>query len=227
MMTRLIADERAIASPTAAGGAGAPARWRGAVALLTGAALLALPGCGDWRLFSSRSSSDLRMVSEAHNTQFSPAMRTAVYRSADSSSAEIYLTDLPLERVTDLDDPLTDVAGTIVHVVIFMQPKAGRTPIDNAACNASIRQMVLSGPERGLYGGGGFVVPQGLGKASMRSSVSGATLRLVRASSGFADALGPSQLEGTFKSSYDEGNTRVLAQRFAQLLGTMKDVKQK
>jgi hypothetical protein len=190
--------------------------------LLSSLALLA--SCGDWRLFTSRETSPLRITSDTGSADFAPALRTIVYRSADSSSAEIYLTDLPLQRLTDLDDTLGDVSGTIIHIVIFLQPRAGRTPIDNTACNASIRQIILSGPERGVFGGGGFVVPSGLGEATMSASVSGATLRLTGKTAGFVDALGPSRVAGSFTAVNDQEQTRLLAQRLVQILASVKDV---
>lgn len=186
---------------------------------------LLLTACGDWRLFSSRPSGELRTVSEANRVELKPLLRTAVYRSADAQSAEVYLTDLPLDRLADLDDNLADLSGTIVQISIFMQPKAGRTPISDDACNAAIRQLVLSGPARGLYGGGGFVVPTGIGSGQLRGSVRGATLRMIRSTESFADPLGPSVLEGSFRAGFDANLSRVMAQRMAQLAGSLKEVK--
>jgi hypothetical protein len=203
------------------------AAWAGAKCIGLAAALAlgaSLGGCGDWRLFAARSSGDLRAVSELQKVQYAPTWRTAVYRSADSQSAEIYLTDLPLDRLSDLDDPLTDLTGSIVQVSLFMQPRAGRTPIDDSACNAAFRQLVISGPARGVYGGGGFVIPQGLGSAQLRGSVDGATLRLIRMNEGFVDPIGPGEMVGTFRARFDAELSRLMAQRMQSLAGGLKDV---
>jgi hypothetical protein len=81
----------------------------------------------------------------------------AVYAAQDRNTADLYLTDLPMERLSAEDDTLAGLSGTIVHVSIFLVPTAGRTPIDVTAVNASIRQVVIADGVVGVYSGGGFV----------------------------------------------------------------------
>jgi hypothetical protein len=207
----------------------AHARTLSHAAVCTCAALcaLALPACGDWRLFSARreaGNASLRTTSASQPVALTPAFRTAVYRATDGQAADVYLTDLPIERLTDLSDPLADASGSIVHIAMFVTPLAGRTPIDATACNASIRQFVLAGngepgapPAVGVYGGGGFVIPGELGATRLDLAVRGATLRLVHATPAFSDVLGPSQMQGQVRAVYDPGAVNALSARVQQL----------
>jgi hypothetical protein len=166
----------------------------------------------------------LKVTSDLRAVELAPAWRTSVFVDRDAQSADLYLSDLPIERLADLTDPLTDAPGTIVHVAIFLEPKAGATPIDASACNAAVRQLILAGPARGLYGGGGFVVPGGLGNDTITASVRNATLRLTRASEGFQDLLGPCTIGGVVRARRDPAAARVIAQRMQNLAGPLPPV---
>jgi len=194
------------------------------LSLLAMLLIAAMPGCGQLRLSSFMRGEQLKTTSEIGGAQLAPVWRTSVYADRDAQSADLYLSDLPPERLADLRDPMTDLAGTIVHVAIFLEPKAGATPIDPSACNAAVRQLVLAQGTLGLYGGGGFVVPSGLGDAKLTASVRGATLRLVRTGPGFDDLLGPSTVSGVIRATRDPGLARVMAQRLQDLGGPLKPV---
>src|SRR4051812_41186350 len=84
-------------------------------------------------------------------------LRTRVYTSQDPDTADVYMTDLP-ESVWNGGADVSDMSGVIVHVHMFMRPKAGSTPIEETASTAVIRCVVLAKGEIGVYGGGGFFV---------------------------------------------------------------------
>jgi hypothetical protein len=142
----------------------------------------------------------------------------AVYAAQDRNTADLYLTDLPMERLSAEDDTLAGLSGTIVHVSIFLVPTAGRTPIDVTAVNASIRQVVIADGVVGVYSGGGFVDVEEIEAEGLEGQIRRATIRLTRQSNGFADALGPSELSGNFNAKLDVARSRVLSARLAAML---------
>ncbi|MBL8762643.1 MAG: hypothetical protein JNM07_00050 [Phycisphaerae bacterium] len=155
---------------------------------------------------------------------FSTSLPGAAYSTPDASTADLYLTDLPLNRLQNPNDSLADVSGSLVHVHLFLVPKAGSTPIDATACNATVRQLVFAQGVLGLYAGGGFFNPSGdPGDPELAGSMRGASLRLARSSPGFADRLGPVTLAGTFGAPRSEGLARNLAARMEALIGALPD----
>lgn len=97
------------------------------------------------------------------------------------------------------------MTGNILHIHMFLYPKAGRTPIDFTASNATITHVVLADGAYGVYSGGGFLLPSGktAGKA-IKGRLEEATLRPVSATSGFADLLGWNHLSGSIAAGRDE-----------------------
>lgn len=191
-----------------------------------------LASCADWKLWGgsglgwTRPSAKIATVSGRGGPdagRLEPTLTSAVYQASDGSTADFYLTDLPLDRLANIDDKLDGVSGTLIHVSVFLRPKAGRTPIDSTACNAAVRQLIVSDGALGLYSGGGFVAPTDFGKDQVTGSIEGATIRLVRATNDFADLLGPSELNGTFIAQYNAEAARALSQRMLQLSSTLAE----
>lgn len=157
-----------------------------------------------------------------------PAYSTAVYMPDDVAAAEIYLTDLPGARLTDPADDLAGLSGSIVQIRMFLVPRAGDTPIHDTACNITMRHIVLSAtdadqkPLIGVYGGGGFLLPGGKpGDKSISGSLSEVTLRMLSASEGFADLLGPAEASGRFSARQDPKLARGLAARAQRLIDSV------
>ncbi len=157
-----------------------------------------------------------------------PIISTAVYMPDDVAAAEIYLTDLPVARLSEPSDNLAGLSGSLVQVRMFLVPRAGSTPIQNTACNITMRHIVLSAagaeelPLIGVYGGGGFLLPEGKpGDKSISGSLSEVTLRLLSASGGFADLLGPAAASGRFSAKQDAKLARVLAARAQRLMDSV------
>lgn len=178
----------------------------------------------------NRPGGDLSVRSLESGAVLAPAIRTAVYRRIDTSAADIYLSDIPESRLTDPDDDLADAAGSILHIHFFIQPSAGNTPIDDTACNASVRQVVFapSRPESGtpdaprqvigVYGGGGFFYPSGsVGDDLFGGSMRGGTHRLLTFSPGFSDRLGPAAVEGRVMTIRDDAACAAIQARMSGL----------
>jgi hypothetical protein len=154
----------------------------------------------------------------------------AVYRPTSIEAADIYLTDIP-ERLLTKPDGLSRAEGSIVHVHLFLEPRAGRTPVANTACNVAVRHIVLarahpgdgdsakaSRVRVGEYAGGGFAKPRDdIGDDPLRATITGATLRLVRADEGFRDLLGPATLKAVFKAKRDDALAEAIAARVQEI----------
>lgn len=135
--------------------------------------------------------------------------------SQELASTSFVVTDL---AVGDLQagGPLT---GHVLHVDLLWIPKAGKTAVDPQATNASIRLVIFSGKEVGIYGGGGFAWPQGdPGDAHFGIDIVGSTLSLVASTSGFHDLLSPAELTGRLEASHDPDGTRRMRRATSQVV---------
>ena len=99
------------------------------------------------------SSSDVRFEARAAGAVDGPRSGAVVYADADENTVDIYFTDLP-ESVWSAwtmgrASPLWTGGGTIGHVHLFLWPRAGRTPIDFAASNATLTLAVIAPDESG------------------------------------------------------------------------------
>jgi hypothetical protein len=165
----------------------------------------------------------LALTSQDRTRAVAATLSMGVFRAIDEQTADIYLTDLPPERVRDGRDMLTDLGGHIVHIHLFLIPRAGDTPIDQTACNVTVRHLLIAGDARsGLYGGGAFMEPSdSLSGDNLAGRLVAASHRLVRGSTGFRDQLGVAggggQLEGSFRAVKDDQAVRELAAKFEAL----------
>ena len=199
------------------------ASWLVGGAIIAGAIMVAaaMPGCSSWK----RSGAELEAESEATGRVLKPTFRTAVYRYIDPSTADIFLSDLPLDRLMDPKDELTDVSGNIVHFYMFIVPQAGKTPIDATACNITVRHAVYSEGAMGIYAGAGFADIEAPGKSRILGDLLGATLRLAEAGPGFNDPLGPSRMVGSFKADLDEDAALAIGDRLSKLATKLPDLR--
>lgn len=183
----------------------------------------------------SGNSNALTIESTDASRSLSPSFTTAVYLPVDPQTADVYLTDLPLERLRDSKDTLADASGNIVHLHLFLVPKAGDTPIDRTACNITMRHLVLAGssgearthtlPIAGLYSGGGFVLPSGtIGDDSIAGSITGSSHRLVKTSAMFNDALGSGAVTGRFDAARDDDVSRAISAKFDSVARRLKPI---
>jgi hypothetical protein len=194
--------------------------------LLLVLALATLTGClGD--------STNLRLEAILDEAVVSPDFRVRSYIPKDMNTADLYLSDIPTERLLDPSDSLADAVGSIVHIHLFLVPIAGSTPIDSTACNATVRHVVLAGPRGpaldrpavGVYGGGGFLLPDDTpGARSFSGDLFDATMKLTHATPGFIDRLGASRMRGEFAVRRDDALSAALADRLADLLASAQPI---
>lgn len=166
----------------------------------------------------------LAMTSTAQPIALPTTPNTQVYAAFDRNTADIYLSDLP-ESVLEGPDDLLAQQGSIIHVHMFLEPKAGETPIDVTACSFTVRQLILGGGQAGLYGGGGFLFMKNrAGDQVFVGSFERATLRLSAATPAFVDRLGPSEMTGKFTANRSDAKARTIGARFGEVLAKLKPV---
>jgi len=171
---------------------------------------------------------------------FFPTLPVAVYVPSDQNTADLYLSDIPASRLADPSDNLDGVSGNIIHVHVFLMPEAGLTPIDDSACNLTVRHLILTGgiaseaadgqtPAEGvrtggigrgvgLYAGGGFCLPSSSpGDSVFAASILDAKMRLVKCGPGFADRLESASMSGELETIRDDRTARAISERMDSL----------
>jgi hypothetical protein len=92
----------------------------------------------------------------------------------------------------------------------------------------TVRHFVLAGPRGpegklpavGIYGGGGFLLPDDTPGARLFSGdLFDATLKLTHATPGFVDKLGAARMSGEFEARRDDRLATGLGQRLDALMG--------
>lgn len=169
-----------------------------ALGLAAAASLTALPGCGTITMLRGTSGA---LVSSEQPHRLDPDLRTRIFDYENNNTADLVLSDLPLETLTD-GDAWQYATGQVIHARMFVKPRPGRTPIETTACTVTIRYLVLAGDgEYGLYAGGGFLIPNGAPEGSKFSGeIYNATVRLVSATPGFKDLIGSGRLDIDFST---------------------------
>jgi hypothetical protein len=109
--------------------------------------------------------------------------------------------------------------GQVMHIQLLWLPKPGATPMDSTATNASIRHVIISNGEVGVYAGAGFALPSGKpGDRTLKLSVRDASVRLLEATDGFTDPLSPARITGTFTAVNDPREVRRLKNAVSQFV---------
>ena len=158
-------------------------------------------GCGALSVLTGTSGA---FVSDEQPHRLDPDFRTRVFDFEDRNTADVVMSDLPIEVLIDAD-AWQNATGQIVHARMFVQPRPGRTPIEKTACSVTMRYIVLAGEgEYGIYAGGGFMLPDGKPDGDRFSgTISNASLRLVSATPGFKDLIGSGTLGLDFRAKRD------------------------
>lgn len=204
----------------------------GAVCTLATLSLLPFAGCSTVKRWSGLGghSSTLTIENTHDSREITPAFTTLAYLPVDPQTAEVYLTDLPLDRLRDAKDSLDGLSGHILHIHLFLLPSAGSTPIDQTACNITLRHLIIAEGEDharalGLYSGGGFLLPSGtIGDDRLGGSISGSSHRLAKASPRFSDPLGSGAITGHFDVERNDDVARAIGARLESLSRTLKPV---
>jgi hypothetical protein len=170
--------------------------------LLAGAAVLA--GCAG----PHGGSGDLAVRSLRDDAVMLPGRFVeAVYWQSPESETSFLLSDVPLSRLAES----RPAEAQVLHIELLWLPKAGATPMDSSATNVSIRHIIISRDEIGVYGGAGFAMPGGSpGDDRLSLSIEDASLALLDATPGFVDLLSPGRLTGSVKAVRDPARARQL-----------------
>ncbi|MEM7630318.1 MAG: hypothetical protein AAF356_13010 [Planctomycetota bacterium] len=169
--------------------------------------------------FLHRGEAELRSMTEP--VLLSPSLPVRAYVALDKREADVYLTDLSDDQLTrffDDDASWATFEGQIVHVRMFIQPRAGRTPIEPTAISATVRYAIMSNGSIGVYAGAGFCLPRSdPGGNSFAASLTGADVRLARATPDFVDLLGPARLSVDFNAPNNPELAATLRERLDAL----------
>ncbi len=179
------------------------------------AILCTLGGCSTIGAGGSGGSGTLS--SESTSTLFKAKLPTRAYSTEDKNTADIYLTDLSDEDLTNFfqsDQSWQSLSGSIVHVHLFLNPKPGKTPIEPTAANATVRYIILVDGQIGVYDGAGFLLPsKKIGKKSLGGTLRNAPAMLTRKTNNFNDILGVTRIDLSFSAKLDEPKADALADR--------------
>ncbi len=137
-------------------------------------------------------------------------------------TSSFYAMDDPNHLTVVLLDGSIQEPDQAVTIRVFWQPRAGRTPIDPTATNATIHYTIFTGDHRhevGIYSGAGFVYPVGqIGDPVFNADVWQATLRLTDRSPGFKDLLGGAILDGHLTARRDDAAVGLALRRLRVLV---------
>lgn len=180
-------------------------------------------GCG---LSFSSGATALRIESRDRDTWMAPDYVTAIYRAIDENTADIFLSDIPEDELLERmrvgpghDGGSNSEPGTITHLRYFLTPLAGKTPIDFTASNTTITHVVLAQGTMGVYGGGGFLLPNdSVGSPIFGGRIKEASLRLLRSDEGFADLLGLAVVSGHIAARRDDTLADSISARMVLML---------
>jgi hypothetical protein len=132
--------------------------------------------------------------SDQPNVSLSGKFSTVVYNLEDFNNLHIVM----------IDGPESDPAQA-VHVQMHWQPKAGSTPVDDLATNATISYVVFDGPHAGVYRGAGFMfIRNDVGDSVLSAELRNTALRLHDKSDGFSDTIGQATATGGFTARLDD-----------------------
>ena len=175
--------------------------------------LVALSGC---RIGAAPTMGQLKAIGLGDRPVVLPAEYIhVVYSSREAGETTILLSDVPAEQL--LRGAID--RGQVMHIELLWLPKAGATPMDASATNASIRHILIVDGEVGVYGGAGFAMPADRpGERTMKVTVRDATMKLLESTDGFNDRLSPARLSGTLTATRDPALVRKLHRAISQFV---------
>lgn len=177
------------------------------------AAILIISGCNSAKPVGSMRAQSLNADPVAIDAQYS----TAFYAHGGSVESSFILSDVPLEKL--LKSKVNN--GHILHVQMLWVPKPGSTPMDSSATNVSIRYIIISDGELGLYTGAGFAIPQSdIGSDLVTIDLRNAYLTLTDSTSGFVDLLSPASLTGDFTATLNDQRTRQIRSALRRIINS-------
>jgi hypothetical protein len=134
----------------------------------------------------------------------------------EPAQTTVVFSDIPYEELATG----TAKNGRFLHIEVLWRPKAGRTPVEPSSTNLSIRFVVVSNGEVGVYIGGGFAWIDG-GKPADEAiglEITGASVSLVDKTPGFVDLLSPATLVGELGALKNAENARATRRAASQFV---------
>jgi hypothetical protein len=124
------------------------------------------------------------------------------------------------------DIPYEDLArgtarnGRFLHIEVLWRPRPGRTPIEASSTNLTIRFVVVSEGEVGVYAGGGFGWIDGGTDMDdeLGIEITGSSLSLIDKTPGFVDLLSPAEMTGTLGARKNADNARATRRAASQFV---------
>ncbi|MBI1371306.1 MAG: hypothetical protein GC159_00895 [Phycisphaera sp.] len=163
------------------------------IALLA-VAMLTLGGCS---AFGGGGSLDIRTDSDNAPAVFTGSFSTAVYSAMDENDVDIILIE-----------GSEDAPKQAMHIRMHWMPRAGRTPVDDRATNATVRLVVFQENGAAVYSGAGFLFPHSTpGASNFTANLRSTALRLIDSTPGFSDALGAANATGAVSAVRDDDAT--------------------
>ena len=184
--------------------------------------LMCLTGC-----MSSQPTGNLVASSRAENpVKLSLDLKYGAFAKQPAQHS-FFLSSVPLDELLD-----AEIENAIVlHAQLLWQPKPGATPVDPTATNVTLRLLLVTEGEVGLYGGAGFAWPSGdLDEGPAALDIVGSSMTLLDSTDGFRDLLSPVLLLGNTQAPLDSVEALRFRQASSQLvtdkLGTTRWVRQ-
>jgi hypothetical protein len=134
----------------------------------------------------------------------------------EPAQTTVVFSDIPYEELATG----TAKNGRFLHIEVLWRPRAGRTPVEPSSTNLSIRFVVVSNGEVGVYIGGGFAWIDG-GKPADEAiglEITGASVSLVDKTPGFVDLLSPATLVGELGALKNAENARATRRAASQFV---------
>lgn len=149
----------------------------------------------------------------------------AYYETPKAEQASFLLSDVSPDKM--MEGGVQN--ARVMHIELLWQPMAGKTPLDPTATNASVRYVIVSEGEVGIYVGAGFATVSGTpGDETLSLSVHDASMELAEHTAGFRDLLSPGELSGSFTAKKSEEKAKKLHYGVSQVvtntLGTSRFV---
>lgn len=134
----------------------------------------------------------------------------------EPAQTTVVFSDIPYEELA----MGTAKNGRFLHIEVLWRPKAGRTPVEPSSTNLSIRFVVVSNGEVGVYIGGGFAWIDGGKEADefIGLEITGASVSLVDKTPGFVDLLSPATLIGELGAQKNAENARATRRAASQFV---------
>ena len=154
-------------------------------------------------------------MSQAQNpVQLDMLLEQGAYR-VEAAQTSMYLSDRTLDELLSGDVQ----EARILHAQLLWIPKPGTTPVDPTATNVTLRLVLLTDGELGVYGGAGFAWPNGTpGEGPIELDLVGSTLTLLHSTENFRDLLSPVLLLGSMRAPLAPVETLRFRQAASQLV---------